>query len=190
MIFKITMGIAFVFLTATATLAAGATDTSFTQTDGSRVLQQYVDVAAPASCLWDALTDPKALKAMGVPMAKIDLRNGGLIEEGFTPTTKPGGNDTIRHRVIAYLPQKLLVLQNLATPPGPPHVELYRNVVQVITLDPLGRAGMNRVRMTISHTGYGTGKDWDQLQAFFRNINGNYLAGVQKYCEASNQMHK
>jgi hypothetical protein len=105
-----------------------------------------------------------------------------VIEEGFSPDAKLGGNETIRHRIIAYLPERLLVLRNEATPPGPPHAELYRNVVQVISLEPQGGG---KTRLTISHTGYGAGADYDQLYAFFQKGNPSYLTGVKKLCEAA-----
>ncbi|MCK8215268.1 hypothetical protein LW982_17940, partial [Erwinia amylovora] len=88
---------------------------------------------------------------------------------------KLGGNETIRHHIIAYLPERLLVLQNEATPPGPPHAELYRNIVQVITVEPRGK----QTRLTISHPGYGTGADYDQLYAFFHNLHHGFLGGVK-----------
>ena len=154
-------------------------DTSFKEANGERVLQLSVDVKAAPQCVWNSFADEEGIKAHGVKLAHVDLRNGGSIEEGFSETAKLGGNETIRHHIIAYLPGRLMVLRNEATPPGPPHAELYRNIVQVITVEPLG-AG---TRFTISHTGYGTGADYDELYAFFHNINDGFLKGVKTYCE-------
>jgi uncharacterized protein YndB with AHSA1/START domain len=159
----------------------GVNDTSFREANGDRVLQQSIDIAAPPSCLWRSLADEEGLKAFGMKVVHVEMKNGGLIEEGFSPTAKLGGNDTIRHRIIAYLPERLLVLRNEATPPGLPHVELYRNVVQVISLDPRPDG---KTRFTISHTGYGPGADYDQLYAFFQKGNPSYLTRVKALCEA------
>ena len=158
--------------------AGGVNNTSFQEPNGDRVLQQSVDIAAPPACIWHSLTDADGLKAFGIKMAHVEMKNGGLIEEGFSPDAKSG--ETIRHRIIAYLPQRLLVLRNEATPAGLPHAELYRNVVQIISIEP--REG-GRTRFTISHTGYGAGADYDQLYAFFRKDNSDYLSGVKKLCE-------
>ncbi len=155
-------------------------DTSFKEPNGQRVLQLYADIAGTPQCVWNSFADEQGIKDHGVKLAHVDMRNGGTIEEGFSETAKLGGNETIRHHIIAYLPQRLLVLQNEVTPPGPPHAELYRNIVQVITVEPRGK----KTRLTISHTGYGDGADYDQLYAFFHNINDGFLNGVKTFCEA------
>ena len=154
-------------------------DTSFKEPNGERVLQLYVDVNAAPHCVWNSFADEDAIKAHGVKLAHVDMRNGGTIEEGFSETAKLGANETIRHHIIAYLPERLLVLRNEATPPGPPHAELYRNIVQVISVEPHGK----QTRLTLSHTGYGTGADYDQLYAFFHNINDGFLKSVKTFCE-------
>jgi uncharacterized protein YndB with AHSA1/START domain len=164
-----------------AKAADGVNDTSFQEPNGDRVLQQSIDIAAPPACIWRSLADEDGLKAFGMTVAHVEMKNGGLIEEGFSPTAKLGGGETIRHRIIAYLPERLLVLRNEATPPGLPHAELYRNVVQVISIEPREGGG---TRFTISHTGYGAGADYDQLYAFFQKGNPNYLTGVKTLCEA------
>jgi hypothetical protein len=164
-------------------LPAGVKDTSFKEPNGDRVLQQSIDIAAAPSCIWRGLAEEEGIKAFGLPLAHVELKNGGVIEEGFTPNAKLGGNETIRHRIIAYLPERLLVLRNEATPPGPPHAELYRNVVQVISIEPQGKG---LTRFTISHTGYGAGADYDQLHDFFRKGNPSYLTGMKAMCEGKN----
>ena len=128
------------------------------------------------------LGNPCGIKSFGVKVAHVEMKNGGVIEEGFSPTAEIGGKDTIRHRIIAYLPERLLVLRNEQTPPGLPHAELYRNVVQVIAIEPRGKG---KVRLTISHTGYGSGADYDELYAFFRTHNPEFLTGAKKTCESS-----
>ena len=154
-------------------------DTSFKEANGERVLQLYVDVKSSPQCVWNSFADEAAIKAHGVKLAHVDMRNGGTIEEGFSETAKLGGNETIRHHIIAYLPERLLVLQNEATPPGPPHAELYRTIVQVISVEPHGK----ETRLTLSHTGYGTSAEYDQLYAFFHNINHGFLDSVKSFCE-------
>jgi hypothetical protein len=155
-------------------------DTSFTEPNGDRVLQESIDVASTPACPWRALTDEATIRASGIPMVHIDLRNGGVLEEGFTADAKPGGPMTVRHAIIAYLPERLLVLRNQSTPPGLPHAELYRTIVQLDTLEPLADG---RTRVTLSHTGYGAGVGYDQLYAFFRKDNAGYLAQMKAACE-------
>ena len=169
-----------------ATMAAGGdaakgyNDTSFKEPNGDRVLQQSIDIASSPSCPWRVLADEDGIKSFGVKVAHVEMKNGGVIEEGFSPAAKIGGNDTIRHHIIAYLPERLLVLRNEQTPPGLPHAELYKNVVQVIAIEPRGK---DKVRLTISHTGYGSGAEYDALYTFFRTHNPEFLIGAKRLCE-------
>jgi hypothetical protein len=169
-------------LLAGATAASRATaqvhDSSFTEPSGERVLQEWVDIKGVAGCVWKALTDEAAIKASGIAMAHVELKNGGVLEEGFTADPKPG--ETIRHRIITYLPQRLLVLRNEATPAGLPGAELYPNIVQVISLEP--RDG-GVTRLTIAHTGYGVGPGYDALYGFFHDHNPSFLEAAKKTCE-------
>lgn len=171
-------------LTALSTGLAGAAsaqvhDSSFKAEGGQRTLQEWVDINGPAACVWKQVTDEAAIKASGMPFVHVELKNGGVLEEGFTADAKPA--DRIRHQIIAYLPERLLVLRNISTPPGLPGADLYPNIVQVISVEP--REG-GVTRMTISHTGYGEGAGYDKLYAFFRNGNGGYLMAAKKACEA------
>jgi hypothetical protein len=173
------LGLALAAMALAGTAMAQVHDSSFKEPNGDRVLQEWVDINGPAACVWKSFTDEAAIKASGMPMAHVEMKNGGVLEEGFSANPKPG--ETIRHQIIAYLPERLLVLRNQSTPPGLPGAELYPNIVQVISLEP--REG-GVTRMTISHTGYGEGAGYDKLYAFFRNGNGSYLMGSKKACEA------
>ena len=174
--------VAMLAMTGSTDAAKAVKDTSFKEPNGDRVLQQSIDIASSPSCIWRSLADEDGLKAFGMKVAHVEMKNGGVLEEGFSPDAKIGGSDTIRHRIIAYLPERLLVLRNEQTPPGLPHAELYKNVVQVISIEP---RGTGKTRLTISHTGYGSSSDYDQLYATFQRGNPGYLTGVKKLCEAS-----
>src|SRR5665213_3819537 len=126
------------FLVAAPLLAAEpphVKDSSFTEPNGDRVLQESIVVDAPAAAVWKAFTDEATIKAWNAPLAHIDLRNGGTIEESDDPKAAPGGPQTVRHRIITYLPGRLLVLRNLSAPPGLPSAELYSTIIQIITLE-------------------------------------------------------
>jgi hypothetical protein len=153
-------------------------DSSFTEPNGDRVLQEWIDINGPAGCVWKAFTDEAAIKASGMAMAHVELKNGGVLEEGFTADAKLG--QTIRHQIITYLPERLLVLRNQSTPPSLPHAELYPNIVQVISLEP--REG-GVTRLTIAHTGYGAAPGYDELYGFFRDHNPSFLVATKKACE-------
>jgi uncharacterized protein YndB with AHSA1/START domain len=157
-------------------------ESSFTEPNGDRVLQESIVVDAPAATVWKAFTDEATIKAWNAPLAHIDLRNGGTIEESDDPKAAPGGPQTIRHRIITYLPGRLLVLRNLSAPPGLPSAELYPTIIQIITLEPLSD---RQTLVTLSGAGYGAGDAYDKLYAFFRQDNAAYLASLKALCETA-----
>jgi uncharacterized protein YndB with AHSA1/START domain len=173
------------YLVAAPILAAEAPhvkESSFIEPNGDRVLQESIVVDAPAATVWKAFTDEATIKAWNAPLAHIDLRNGGTIEESDDPKATPGGPQTVRHRIITYLPGRLLVLRNISAPTGLPGAELYPTIIQIITLEPLSD---RQTLVTLSGTGYGAGDAYDKLYAFFRQDNAAYLASLKALCETA-----
>ena len=112
-------------------------------------------------------------------MVHVDLRDGGDIEESYDPKARLGGGATIHHRIITYRPERLLVLQNISTPPGLPGAAAYPKIMQVIQLEPTA-AG---TRVTLSGSGYAKGGDFDTLYAFFSEGNAEYLTDLKTLSE-------
>ncbi len=157
-------------------------DSSFTEPSGERVLQESIVVEAPAACAWKAFTDEATIRAWNAPLVHIDLRDGGTIEESYDAKAVLGGPQTIRHRIVTYLPGRLMVLRNIAAPPGLPGAELYPTIIQIVTLDPLSDS---ETLVTLSGAGYGAGDGYDRLYAFLRQGNAEYLASLKALCETA-----
>ena len=63
-----------------------------------------------------------------------------------------GDRDNIRHRVITFLPERLIVFQNIQAPRMLPGAEAFQRTVIVLQFEPLGPA---KTRITLSCTGWG-----------------------------------
>ena len=158
----------------------GVTDSSFTAPDGTRTLQDSVVIEAPLAPLWKAFTDAAEYRRWSTPMAAIDLRTGGSFEAGYDPKAPLGSRDTILHRIVTYLPGKLIVFQNQHLPRALPHAGLVQQTVTVIEYAPLGPA---RTRVTVSSTGWKDAPEWNALYAFFAEENPEMLATLKKHYE-------
>ena len=165
---------------AVAAPVGGVADTSFVEPSGDRVLQLSIEIAAPPSRVWKGFVDEPTLRAWNAPVVHVDLRNGGEIEESYDPKAVLGGGATIHHRIVTYLPERLLVRQNISAPPGLPGAEVYPKIVQVIQLEPTARG----TRVTLSGAGYGAGRDFDRLYGFFAQGNAGYLKSLKALSEA------
>lgn len=180
---KLTIGIAAVSLSlALPGLAAepAVRNTSYVEAGGGRVLQLTIDIDAPPAKVWKGFVDEATLRAWQTPLVHVDLRAGGDIEEGFDPKGKLGGGQTIHHRILAVLPERLLILRNISTPPGTPGAEVYPQIVQIVSLDALPG---DRTRVTLAGAGYGAGPAFDQLYSFFATHNPEFLVDLKTLSE-------
>lgn len=156
-------------------------DTSFVTADGARTLQQSVVIQAPVAVLWKAFTDPTEFKRWNSPVAAIDLRVGGSLEASYDPTKATGDADNIKHRIVTFLPDRLIVFQNIQAPRELPHADLFQRTVTVVEYEPLGEG---RTRVTISSTGWATDPLSAQLYAFFQRDNAELLEKMKSVYEA------
>lgn len=156
------------------------TESSVVQPSGERVLREEILIKAPRSEVWKALATSDGLRSWEMPLAEIDLKIGGYLEASYDPKAKVGDPGNIKHQILTYVPERLLVFRNVQTPPGFPHADLFSKVTSVLILDDVGE-GVTRV--TEAGVGYGQGADWDQLYGFFRNGNAWVLEKLKAHLE-------
>lgn len=157
-----------------AAAPAQITDTSFRDAAGNRVQQLEVTVDAPVASVWDAFTTDAGFESWAAPFAHITLGNDGMIEASYLTTARQGDPDNIRNRIVAYLPQRLLVLHNEHVPPkGPFKQDVIDKIRTVIQFEDLGGG---RTRVVESGVGYGEGPDFDAMYGHFRDGNAQEFA--------------
>ena len=166
---------------AEATKAPDVSDTSFATADGARTLQQSVVIDAPAAALWKAFADTGEFKRWNAPVAAIDLRVGGVLEATYDAKHALGDPDNIKNRIVTFLPERLIVFQNIQAPHGLPHADLFQKTVTVVQFEPLSPI---RTRVTISCTGWATDTDSGRLYTFFQTDNAELLEKMKSVYEA------
>jgi uncharacterized protein YndB with AHSA1/START domain len=156
-------------------------DTSFTTADGAKTLQQSVVIDAPTAALWKAFADAEEFKRWSAPVAAIDLRVGGVLEATYDPKRALGDPDNIKNRIVTFLPERLIVFQNIQAPHDLPHADLFQKTVTVVQFEPLSPV---RTRVTISCTGWATDPESGRLYAFFQTDNAELLEKMKSVYEA------
>ena len=155
-------------------------DTSSIDAGGARVLQLSIDLNAPTKAVWDAFTDPIQIKRWEAPLAIVDLRQGGTMEESYNPKATPGDAQNIRHDIIAYVPGRMLVFRNTNAPSALPGRESYKQVVSILEVQNLGNG---RARLILSQTGYAKTPAFDGLYAFFSEDNAELMETLKAALE-------
>lgn len=148
-------------------------DTSFVDVNGNRVQQVSVVVDAPIADAWKAFTTDEGFKRWAVPVTRITLGNDGMMESSYSVNSKIGDPDNIKNRIVAYFPERLLVLQNAHVPKGAPFDPvLIATLRTIITFEPVDAT---HTKVTEAQVGYGSGAGYDDMYAHFRDGNAYAL---------------
>jgi uncharacterized protein YndB with AHSA1/START domain len=169
--------------TANAASAPDVDNTSFAASDGTRTLQQSIVIAAPVAALWKGFTDATEFRKWAAPVAAIDLRVGGSLEASYKVNAKIGDPDNIRHRIITYLPERLIVFQNIQARNFPDRA-FYQQTVSILQFEPLSSG---ETKVTLSSTGYRSGDAFARVYRFFERDNAEALEAYKHTYEVPQQ---
>ena len=139
-------------------------NSSFVEPNGDRSLQLFIDVPASPKAVFDAFTTSEGFSSWAVPMAKVDLRVGGMIEASYDSHAKLGDPNNIKNAIIAYVPNRLLVIQNVQTPAGFVDSKLFQKTVTIMEFTPVDA---NTTHVTLTNAGYGKGAGFDDVYSHF-----------------------
>ena len=141
---------------------------------GERAIEKEVVVAAPIESVWQAWTTRDGIRTFFAPDAEIDARVGGAFHIFINPLADPGAKGADDMRFMA-LQRPTMLSFDWNAPPSLPEVRAQRTfvVVRLAAVD----AGTTRV--TLHHTGWGSGGQWDQTYAYFDRAWGNVLGNLK-----------
>lgn len=137
--------------------------------DGNHSLTHETVVGAPLAEVWSAISSAEGWKSWAVPVAWT--AGPDLIETSYDPAARPGDKSTIRQRLIAQIPGRMLLFSTVKAPDGFPNFATFAKVTSVFELEPID-ARRTRVRLTGS--GYADTEAGRQLLGFFEQ--GNKLS--------------
>jgi uncharacterized protein YndB with AHSA1/START domain len=156
-------------------------DTSFVTPDGQSDLQQSVTISAPVAVLWKSFVDPKEFARWNAPVVAIDMRVGGTLEATYNRAKPIGDPNNIKHRVITFLPERLIVFQNIQAPKELPNADKFQRTVIIVQFEP---QGPSRTKVILSCTGFGADPGSQAIYRFFQTDNAEELERWKKVYEA------
>jgi uncharacterized protein YndB with AHSA1/START domain len=140
-----------------------------------RAIEKSVLVDATLDQAWDSWTTREGIVSFFAPDAKIEPRVGGAFEIYFDPSAEPGSKGADGMRYMALQPKKMLSFDWNA-PPHLPEARAQRTVV-IVRFEPITE---KQTRVTLHHTGWGDGGEWDKAYAYFDRAWGSALSNLQK----------
>lgn len=136
-------------------------------------VRKEVVVPAPIDAVWQSWTTQAGIESFFAPEAVIDAKVGGAFHIHIDPFGKPGNKGADDMRFLALQPPKMLSFDWNA-PPSMPEVRQQRTFVVVRLADIDGKS----TRVTLHHSGWGDGGEWDKAFNYFDAAWGRVLANL------------
>ena len=155
---------------------------SLAATAAERAIEKTIVVPATLDQTWDAWTTREGVVSFFAPDAKIEPKVGGAFHIYINPLAEPGMKGADDMRFMALQPKKMLSFEWNA-PPHLPNVRQQRTFV-VVRFAPVSD---KETQVTLHHTGWGDGYEWDKTHAYFDRAWGNVLANLKKRFESGPQ---
>jgi uncharacterized protein YndB with AHSA1/START domain len=140
-----------------------------------RAIEKDVVVKATLDQAWDAWTTREGITSFFGPDARIEPKPGGAFEVYINPYAAPGLKGADDMRYLALQPKRMLSFTWNA-PPSLPEVRQQRTVV-IVRFVPVSES---QTRVTLHHTGWGDGGEWDKTFAYFDKAWSNVLGNLQR----------
>ena len=140
-----------------------------------RAIDKEVVVKASLDQAWKAWTTREGITSFFAPDAVIEPRVGGAFHIHMDPGAPAGAKGADDMRFMALQPQKMLSFDWNA-PPSLPEARAQRSFV-VVRFFPLTEI---TTRVTLHHTGWGDGGEWDKAYAYFDKAWAGVLGNLQK----------
>jgi len=147
-----------------------------------RSIDKEVVVNATLDQAWDAWTTREGITSFFAPDAKIEPRAGGAFQIYIDPGAPAGQRGADDMRFLALQPKRMLSFDWNA-PPHLPEARAQRTVV-ILRFEPVTPAS---TRVTLHHTGWGDGGQWDQAYTYFDRAWGNVLGNLKKRFDSGPQ---
>lgn len=155
-------------------LLLGAAADAAAQGSERAVVKQVV-ISAPIGKVWRSWTTREGIESFFAPEAVIDARPGGAFHIHVDPYARPGLKGADEMRYLALQEPKMLSFDWNA-PPSMPDVRRQRTFV-ILRFEAVDN---RNTRLTLHHTGWGDGGEWDQAFRYFDNAWDRVLENLER----------
>ena len=132
-------------------------------------------VNAPIEDVWKVWSTSQGYRALGVALADVDLRLGGLIRSRYSPDGVLGDEQTIENEILAYEPPHMIATRIHKPPANFTFKEAWKRTWTVVTLTSLD-GGRTLVRG--ASLGFGTDPESQAMREFFERGNDQTIKAL------------
>ncbi len=157
---------------------AGILFPAFPTVAAERAIDREIVVPATLDAAWAAWTTREGIVSFFAPDAVVDARVGGPFQIYINPGAPAGMRGADDMRYLAVQPKKMISFDWNA-PPSLPEARAQRTFV-ILRFLPVDD---KNTRVTLHHTGWGEGGEWDKSFTYFERAWGNVLDNLKKRFE-------
>jgi uncharacterized protein YndB with AHSA1/START domain len=132
-------------------------------------------VNAPITEVWKVWSTSEGYRSLGVALAEVDLRVGGLIRSRYGADGVLGDDQTIENEILAFEPPRMIAIRIHKPPAGFPFKEAWKHTWSVVTLTSL--AG-GRTHIRAASLGYDTDAESLAMRHFFERGNAQTIKAL------------
>jgi uncharacterized protein YndB with AHSA1/START domain len=143
-----------------------------------RAVEKEVVIDATVDQAWDAWTTREGITSFFAPDAKIEPHVGGAFQIYINPLAESGMKGADDMHFMALQPKKMLSFDWNA-PPSLAEARKQRTFV-IVRFEPVSE---KQTRVSIHHTGWGDGGEWDKAYVYFDRAWVNVLGSLKKRFE-------
>jgi uncharacterized protein YndB with AHSA1/START domain len=132
----------------------------------TRQFEHSAVLPCPLAEAWHLWTTNEGFqKSVGVQGSDIELKLGGRYEIYFSMAAPVGSRGSEGSKVLSYHPMEMFAFSWNA-PPSIPELRKAGAMTQVVLR--FESIAPDQTKVTLTHLGIGTGKDWDKYQQYFK----------------------
>ena len=143
-----------------------------------RSLDKEVIINADLDQAWRSWTTREGITAFFAPDAQIDPKVGGAFHIYIDPGAEPGFKGADDMRFMALQPKQMISFDWNA-PPSQPEIRGQRTFV-IVRFTPVDAT---HTKVTLHHTGWGDGPEWDKTYGYFDKAWGFVLGNLKQRYE-------
>ena len=143
-----------------------------------RAIDKEIVVPATLDAAWTAWTTREGIITFFAPDAVVEPKVGGAFHIHINPLAEPGMKGADDMRFLAIQPKQMITFDWNA-PPSLPEARAQRTfvIVRFAAVDD------KNTKVTLHHTGWGSGGEWDKTYTYFDRAWGNVLGNLKKRFE-------
>ncbi len=141
-----------------------------------RSIDLTIEVNAPVEKVWDQWATKEGISKFFAPSSRIELKPLGHFDIYFFPSA-PEGQRGAEENLILGVQEKQMLSFTWDAPAKWPEIRKQRTFVTVR----FHALGENTTKVTLTHTGWGSGGDWDVVRAYFQTAWGETVLPFLKY---------